>query len=146
MEQKGIIQMISKEYVRRYCSEFEKIENYDLAVTDMENTWDCHHRLEIGPNGERISVNDLKKHGLYYHRPHSELIFLTHAEHRRLHKKGETHSEATKMKISAAMKGKSPSNKGKPSPNKGKHHSEETKQKISEAKKRYWEQKKKVGK
>ena len=46
-------------------------------------------------------------------------------------------SEETKIKISAAMKGRIPWNKGVhlESPMKGKHHSEEAKKKMSEAKK-----------
>lgn len=139
--------------LRRYCSEFEKIENYDKAMTDMEHTWDCHHRLEIGKNGERVSRQDLISHGLYYNRPADELVFLTQSEHRRLHHKGKTFSEETKRKMSEARRGRTLSQgtrrklseamKGKPRSDehrrrlseslKGKHPSEETRVKLSES-------------
>lgn len=90
--------------IRRYCSEIEKIENYDLALADMENMWDCHHRLEIGKNGEVMSRNDLIEHGLYYHRPPEELIFLLRSEHSRLHTLGKTHSGETRRRIGEAKK------------------------------------------
>lgn len=135
--------------IRRYCSEFEKIENYDKAMTDMEHTWECHHRLENGPNGEVVSKKDLIQYGLYYNRPASELIFLTKAEHRSLHHKGKP----------SPNKGKPPHNKGKPmseetkrkmsESRKGKKlspRSEEHCRKISEAKKAWWAKRKMVGK
>lgn len=114
--------MISEIQARKFCYEVENIENYDRAIADTENIWDCHHRGEILPCG-MYSVSDLKKFGLYWNRPASELIFLTKAEHTRLHMKGRKLSEERKRKMSEAMKG-----------NKyfqGKKHSEETKRKIS---------------
>lgn len=127
--------MICNKTVRRFCCEdISTIENYDKATTDMKRTWHCHHRLEVGANGETISMNYLKKYGLYYHRPASELIFLTETEHRRIHHSGKVLSEETRRKLSEA-------NKGRQSPNKGKHPSEETRRKRSEALKSYWEKK-----
>ena len=29
-----------------YCFDYEKIENYDLALKDNFKGWTCHHRLE----------------------------------------------------------------------------------------------------
>ena len=76
----------------------------------------------------------------------SNLVYLTHAEHAKLHQKGKprgSFSEETRKKMSEAHKSKnlseetrkklSDSHKGKTSPNKGKHHSEEIRKKISEA-------------
>ena len=34
--------------VKKYCSDFTKIENYEDAILSNER-WDCHHRLEIMP-------------------------------------------------------------------------------------------------
>lgn len=115
------------------CEDISKIENYEQAIHDETQVWDCHHRNEIQPDGTRISREDLILHGLYYHRPASELVFITKSEHLRLHHKGKTLSEDTKRKLSEAMK-------GKPSPNKGKTLSEEQKKRISEANKgnTYW--------
>lgn len=133
--ERKINNMICNRTVRRFCSEdISQIENYSLAITDMEHTWDCHHRLEVGKNGERTSKQDLIDNGLYYKRPPEELIFLTKREHMRLHRigtnynKGKKRSEETRRKISEARIGK--------------HHSEETRRKISESRKVYYAKKK----
>ena len=75
--------------LKMYCQDYKSIENYDKAIADKENIWHCHHRFEIGSNGERVSHKDLIRQGLYYNRPSSELIFLTNSEHKRLHKSGK---------------------------------------------------------
>ena len=102
--------MINEIYSKKYCCEDPSlIENYDLAIADTTQMWDCHHRSEILSCG-RFSVSDLKNFGLYYNRPASELIFLTRSEHRRLHLKGVPkpylkgipRSEATKKAIGEA--------------------------------------------
>ena len=115
--------------LKNYCSEpIENIENYDKAIIDKEHTWDCHHRGEILPCGI-FSPSDLKKFGLYWNRPASELMFIPHGEHKKLHQTGTHRSEETRRKISKAKK-------GNPTWIKGRHHSEETRRKISETKKR----------
>lgn len=112
--------MISFEKVKKYCKEdVSLIENYENALADKDNIWDCHHRREI-----TTSKKELIEIGEYYNRPAIELIFLTHSEHTILHNKCEHHSDETKKKISVA-------NKGKTTWMKGKHHSEESKRKIS---------------
>ena len=60
------------------------------------------------------------------------LVFLTKAEHSKLHKPflGHHHSEETKMKISVHYVGMT-----------GKHHSEEARKKISDSIKKYWQKK-----
>lgn len=109
-----------------YCSEPWKIENYDKAIADTTQTWECHHRLETHTSdGEKrlveLTKEELKALGMYYHRPADELIFLTAKDHVSLHYKGKTVSEVQKQKISNSLKG---------------HEvSEETKQKISDTKK-----------
>ena len=105
--------MISETTVKKFCCEdISLIENYDKAIADQTQTWDCHHRGEILPCG-RFKAKHLKKFNLYYNRPACELIFLTHDEHTRLHKqgvprpdlKGVPRSEEHKKAISDAMKG-----------------------------------------
>ena len=134
----------------KYCTEPENIENYEAAKKNNFKGWSCHHRLEThNSDGERrlvdIAKKELKALGMYYHRPSSELIFLTSREHKILHNKGKKFSEETKKKLSEANKGKQAWNKGKTGPNKGKKFSEETRKKMREAHKgntntkgKYW--------
>ena len=100
--------MINEYCAKSYCCEdLSLIENYELAINDTTQTWDCHHRGEVLPCG-RFSQDDLKKFGLYYKRPAAELIFLTPTTHRLLHLKGVPRgplSEANKKAISEAKKG-----------------------------------------
>ena len=105
--------MINEKYAKKYCCEdISNIENYELAINDQTQTWDCHHRGEVLPCG-RFSPNDLNKFGLYFNRPASELIFLTKAEHTcmhfkgvpKLYLKGVPKSEAHKKALSEAHKG-----------------------------------------
>ena len=133
--------MISERNAHKFCKDdITKIENYEKANADTTQTWVIHHRLELTLDGEFAkSPEELKRHGMYYHRPYFELIFLTRAEHRRLHNKGrsaETKSKMTehnawkgrhldadtRLKISKAMKGKYI----------GRALSAETRQKMSE--------------
>lgn len=98
--------MISIRASKQFCSEpLENIENYDNAVADVEHLWECHHRAEILPCGV-YSREDLKKVGLYWHRPAKELIFLRHDEHRSLHHMGKVVSQDTRRKMSESHKGK----------------------------------------
>ena len=92
--------MISESKVKNYCCEdISLIENYDKAIADNTQIWDCHHRGEILPCG-RFKAKDLMKFGLYYNRPANELIFLPHAEHNSLHFKG-----VSMQAVSEALKG-----------------------------------------
>ena len=107
--------MICKGTVKSFCCEdVSLIENYDKAINSNE-MWDCHHRLEI-QNNIIISKRDLIKQGLYYNRPASELIFLTKADHRKLHIslfrkqniiKSHKQTNTTRQQISNTLTGKS---------------------------------------
>lgn len=79
--------MINIEKAKRYCKDdIRKIENYDLAITDITQTWICHHRLELTLDGELAHTpKELMRLEMYYKRPYFELIFLTRSEHRKLH-------------------------------------------------------------
>lgn len=117
--------MISEKQLKRFCSgDISDIENYDSAINDRELMWDCHHRREISENKSR---SQLIEEGMYYNRPPSELIFLTHGEHTSLHgnhlsaetrrkisefHKGKKLSDETRRKISESRMGKTPWNKG----------------------------------
>lgn len=100
--------MISERYLRRlksYCSgDYTKIENYEDAVNDTTQKWECHHRKELTEDGKfAYSKEDLIEKKKYYDRPPSELIFLTESEHKKLHGKGR--SDATREKMGKANKG-----------------------------------------
>ena len=135
---------------KRYCSEpLDNIENYQQALADNFEGWSIHHRLEIQPDGTRVSAKELIDKNLYYGRPASELVFMTNGEHHRLHwigntvNKGKQFSSEHRQKIAAALKGKHLSDEtrqkisealsGENHPLFGKHHSAETRQKLSEA-------------
>ena len=94
------------------CESLDEIENYIAAKEDNFQGWDIHHRGETLPCG-KFSVDDLKKFGLYWNRPASELIWLRHDEHIAMHSAGNSHAKGNKQ------------------PNKGMHLSEETRHKIS---------------
>lgn len=140
--------MISLNWAHKYCrGDISKIENYDKAIADTTQTWHLHHRLELTLEGElALTREELIMHDMYYNRPYYELIFLTKAEHMRLHRiadgsvlkllesarncdhtgvnnsfYGKHHTESTKQKIRASLKGR--------------HHSEVTRRKMSEHKK-----------
>lgn len=97
--------MICLKTVEKYCKEYWKIENYDLAMADESQVWDCHHIHEIDwtlPKEELISI------GRYYDVHYSELIFLPHDEHMKLH--------SYRLKQWRFCKGNEPWNKGKKRP------------------------------
>ena len=131
--------MINITRIKKYCTEYQKIENYEEAVKSPLR-YDLHHRREISENKSR---KQLIAENLYYGRPPEELIFLEHGEHIRLHKEGENNpmfgknmSAETRQKIS---ENNSRYWKGKPSPWLGKHRSPEARKKMSDAKKgRHW--------
>lgn len=111
--------------LRRYCTNFKEIENYEEAVKSPER-YDLHHRREIETleDGTTVlrSAKELKDLDLYWHRPAEELIFLKHSEHSSIPK----HSEESKAKISA-------SHSGDKNHFYGKKLSEETRTKMSAA-------------
>ena len=108
-----------------YCKDYENIENYDKALKDNFKGWEVHHRKEA-----EFSRKELIALGMYYNVSSEELIFITRAEHNKQHKKDKHHTDETRRKISATLKGK---HTGKDNPFYGKKHSEEHKRKISEA-------------
>lgn len=105
--------MICIETAKNYCKDYTKIENYEEAVNDKSEVWECHHR-----NGSHYTENELKDLGLYYNCPPCELIFLTRKEHEKQPHIGKYYEGLRK--------------KGKPTWNKGKKLSEEHKRKLKE--------------
>ena len=146
--------MINESRVKKYCKEdLSKIKNYDKAIADTTQTWECHHMTETWWN---CTAKELIENECYYNRKACELIFLTPSEHKRLHNQGKLLSEETRRKISEAHKGKllseehcrkiSEAHKGKKrmpfseehcrkisEAHKGKKHSADTRMKISKS-------------
>lgn len=74
------------------------------------------------------SKQNLIDNGLYWNVPATELIFLTHGEHKRLHNMNI--SDETRDKLSKSM---SDAMRGANNPFFGKHHTEESRAKMSAA-------------
>ena len=71
----------NKEELQKYCSEpIEKIEGYSEAISSPLR-YDCHHVLET-----KYTVAELKRMDLYFNRPASELKFMLHSDHMKLHR------------------------------------------------------------
>lgn len=127
--------MISKVHFNKihadcFCQTPELIENYEQAIADKTQIWVCHHRDEIRvlPSGMIAirSKKELIEDGRYFNCPPNELIFLTTSDHTKLHSKyiyhppmteaekerrrnaykGRQMTEEWKLKIGAALKGK----------------------------------------
>lgn len=108
--------MINLNKVKAYCKDFQKIENFMEAYNDLNETWHCHHRLEIHNDYEN-TMEDLILMNLYYDRPPEEFIFLRASEHISIHNKGKKPTNWSNLIIT----------------NKGKKRSEESKKRMSES-------------
>ena len=115
------------------CRNPELIENYELAKADNFKGWVIHHRLETISTGAVVTSTrqDLIDWGIYYDRPADELIYLTRAEHNKIH--AAEIPEETRKRISNSLKGKNTWTKGNQTWWLGRHHTEEAKLKISKA-------------
>lgn len=102
--------MISENYANKFCREdISLIENYDKAINDKTQIWQCHHRLETDKG---LSKQELIDTGKYFDVEAKDLIFLTERDHKALHRtfynkniwKGTHHSEKTKDKLRGPRK------------------------------------------
>lgn len=108
--------MINIAKVKAYCKDYQNIENFIEAYSDLSETWHCHHKLEIH-NDYKNTKEDLINMNLYYDRPASELIFLRASDHISLHLKGKKPKNHETLRII----------------NTGRKNSEDSKQKMSES-------------
>jgi hypothetical protein len=92
--------MIGLSKVKRECKDdITKIENYEEAINDKVNMWECHHRLELTLDGEFAHTHkELKRLGMYWYRPYFELIFLKQEDHKKLHGEKYANIRSSKMK------------------------------------------------
>lgn len=145
--------MVNLKYLKSYCRDYEHIQNYEDAIKDTENVWECHHKLEAF-----FTKQELKDMGRYYHVPPRELVLCRNRKEHlsyphkgmkimglkhhglkfteeallKISPKGRKLSEETKRKISNARKGKKRPNLSELNrKKKGTHLSEETRLKIS---------------
>lgn len=123
---------MKKTYLTFCPNRYTEIENYDKALADNFKGWICHHKL-----GEHcFTTEELKKFGMYYDVTPGELIFLTRAEHMKLHKvgSGTQYEKGHKQKLTAEWKRKiSESHKGLPGTWNGRKHSSNAKTMIGDA-------------
>lgn len=135
--------MICLETVKKYCKDYTKIENYEKAISDNTQVWNCHHRLEQVFTRKQLIIG-----GNYYDVEPECLIFLTKTEHNKLHHKNKVVSKETRQKQALASKGNknmlgktfSKEHKEKISiSHKGKTHLEDSKRKMSDSHKgKHW--------
>ena len=94
--------MINNKQAKKYCREdISLIKNYEQAIADETQTWDCHHINEL-----TFTKQELIKQNMYYNRPASELVFLTKSVHRKLHQTVCAGAKEWKVNHSNALKGK----------------------------------------
>lgn len=73
-----------KSHLKRFCRNYTEVENYQEAVSSPDR-WDLHHRMEIQPDGVKLSRQWMIEHDIYYHLDPFMLIFLPHSVHQRMH-------------------------------------------------------------
>lgn len=132
--------MINEKYTKSFCNNYTEIENYQEAVNDTSQTWDCHHKKEIT---ESKSRQQLIKEGLYYNRPPEELIFLTRTEHTKAHMIGKHFSEEVRKRMSESIKrSRTPELRKRISESMKKSITPEFRKRMSESMRLYWLKKK----
>lgn len=103
--------MINYGTLQLYCEHtngtvenFKYIENFAEAAADPTQVWVIHHRKETD---EGLTRQALIANNLYYNRPPGELIFLTRADHNKLHiSYKKMHTEEVRKRRAAALKGR----------------------------------------
>ena len=78
---------------RCYCRHPELIENYEKAIADTTQIWECHHRFEA-----IFTKEELIKYNWYFDVEPNCLIFLTKTEHRKIDSRCKRVGEANKRR------------------------------------------------
>ena len=122
--------MISERTIKhamRFCREdYTKIKGYEEALKSPYRS--CIHHI----NGLTFTRDELKKMNMYYHRPASELLWLSLTDHRKLHNKWNGNPMEGKGYLIAGDKHPMYGRTGEKNPNYGSKRSEETRKKMSE--------------
>ena len=112
--------------IKRVCTNYWKIKNYDKAIADENETWVLHHRDEVKKTPSGIiairSKQELIENGRYYDCPPNELIFIKKKYHSMIHSTFPTEETIRKISLSCSKSLK------------GKKFSEEHKANLSKAK------------
>lgn len=121
--------MISERHIKKYCREdISLIKNYDKAVNDTTEIWECHHINEW-----TFTKYELIQMNMYYNRPANELIFLTKSEHCKIHRNHCAGETQRNLRNSLTNKGRPSSFKGHKSKYKGCERSDSIKKAISKS-------------
>lgn len=125
--------MINKYKIKTYCRDnISKIKNYDKAIADKENMWECHHINEL-----TYTKKELIKMNMYYNRPADEFIFLTKKEHKKIHTEMCVGEKERKQKINESMSGKTTWFKGKTKSDFGEKYKKHFEKTCTDDKKQY---------
>lgn len=130
--------MVNFDRIKLFCEgDFTKIENFWVAYNDGTQMYEIHHRRETDDNKSR---KQLQEEELYFKRPPDELIFLTKAEHAKLHNSLIKHqnkmtAEERSLAAKKAYQTRIRNGSSTTPPNKGIPMSDEQKAKVSAARK-----------
>lgn len=67
----------------RSTQDFDKVENWEMAINDPIHNWVLHHRDE---DQMKVSSSWLKSIGQYFNLPPEKLIWMRSDKHRSLHR------------------------------------------------------------
>lgn len=90
--------------IKRYCSgRVEDIEGWAEAVSSPE-PYECHHRMEIQPDGTLLSKQWMIDHGIYFNVDPWALVMLPKSEHRKLHNRNRRETGRIRKPLRAQSK------------------------------------------
>lgn len=88
--------------LKKYCSgSISEIEGYDEAINSPER-YVCHHRMEIQPDGVRLSKEWMIEHGIYYGVDPCMLVFMKESDHISMHHTGRRNKWTSEARVNAS--------------------------------------------